>query len=141
MEDNERPLDSQAGRRIMGDRLVGTLVGVLVGVLPGSGLIFITAAITNGFEDQAGMPFGLLGMLLIVVGAVVGGIQGARRMPPTRGHAIAGVVLGALPGLALSRLLNEINIVALVLLIVGPLWLGIVGWRADHQHHARPLTH
>jgi hypothetical protein len=27
------------------------------------------------------------------------------------------------------------------LLIVGPLWLGIVGWRADHQHHSRPLTH
>lgn len=82
----------------MGDRLVGTLVGVLVGVLPGFGLVFITEAVTNGFEDQAGMPFGLLGMLLIVVGAGVGGIQGSRRMPPTRGQAIAGVVLGALPG-------------------------------------------
>lgn len=125
----------------MGHRLVGTLVGVLVGVIPGFVMIFITAAVTNGFEDQAGMPFGLLGMLLIVIGAVVGGIQGARRMPPTRGQAVAGVVLGALPGLALGRLLNEINIVALILLIVGPLWLGIVGWRADHQDRAQPLTH
>jgi chromate transport protein ChrA len=126
---------------MMGHRLVGTLAGVVVGVIPGFALIFITAAVTNGFEDQAGMPFGLLGMLLIVAGAVVGGIQGAQRMPATRGQTVAGVLLGALPGLALWRLLNEINTVALILLIVGPLWLGILGWRADHQDHSRPLAH
>lgn len=125
----------------MGHRLVGTLVGVVLGVIPGFAVILITAAVTNGFEDQAGMPFALLGMVLIVVGALVGGARGAERFPPTGGQTIAGLILGALPGLALGRMLNEINVVALVLLIVGPLWLGVLGWRADREHRGTPVAH
>lgn len=125
----------------MGERLVGTLIGVVLGAVPGIAMILITAAFTNGFEDQSGMAFGILGMLLIVAGAIVGAILGARNMPRTGGQAIAGVLLGAIPGLAVWRMLNEINTVALVLLIVGPLTLGWAGWRADHRNHSQPLAH
>ena len=126
----------------MGNRLVGTLVGVILGVVPGIAIIVITGWVTGGFADQAGMPVALFGMLLVVMGAIAGGVVGAQTMPPTRGQVFAGVALGAIPGLVVWRMLGEINPVALVLLIVGPLWLGILGWRADHQGQPpEPLPH
>ncbi|MEN8114791.1 MAG: hypothetical protein ABFS21_10435 [Actinomycetota bacterium] len=123
----------------MGDRLVGMLIGVLAGVIPGFAVIVIASAVTGGFADQAGMGWGILGMLLIVVGAIVGAAVGARLLPAARGQVLAGLVLGALPGLAVWKMLNEVNTVALVLLIVGPLTLGALGLRSD-IHHSGPAV-
>ncbi|MEN8234744.1 MAG: hypothetical protein ABFR89_07445 [Actinomycetota bacterium] len=124
----------------MGDRLVGMLVGVVVGVIPGFAMIFIASTVTDGFADQAGMIWGLTGMLLIVAGAIIGAIIGARSMPHTKGQVFAGLVLGVLPGLAVWKMLNEVNTVALVLLIVGPLTLGALGLRSDIHHHGPTLA-
>ena len=125
----------------MGDRMVGILVGVLGGAVPGIAMILIASAVTNDFEDQSGMAWGILGFVLILFGVILGGAVGAAAAPATRGQALAGVVLGALPGLAVWWMLGEINTVASVMLIVGPLALGMAGWKADHSDRSRPLAH
>ena len=93
----------------MGDRLFGMLIGVILGVVPGVAILLIAAAVTDDFADQAGIGVGLLAIFLIFLGGIGGLIVGAITVPQVRGQFLAGLVLGALPGLALWVVFDALN--------------------------------
>ena len=62
----------------MARRLLGLLVGAVLGVIPGVAMFLIALGTTNGFEDQKGLGFGLLGLLLALLGFFIGAVVGFR---------------------------------------------------------------
>lgn len=104
------------------------LVGASVGALPGLLLLGAAFAIETWVESGGGLGFGIVGMLLLVVGAPLGVVMATGGLDTPTDPRV-GALVGAVPGLLMLMLFRN---VALVLAVVGAVagYLIVAGARA-----------
>ena len=80
-------------------------------------------------RGQAQLSVGVIGLMIAIVGVIAGAILGAQRDLRTR-PMIVGIIVGALPGLAMVFVLTRL---ALPVLLVGAVAGGIIGGRRGQR--------
>lgn len=111
----------------MANRTNRTWIGAAIGVVPGV-LLWIVGIIVGG---EAMLSFGVIGIFLAVIGAVVGAIVGAGMSDPsTDWPAIAGAMIGAVPGLVM---IFGPTMPAFPVILIGALFGWSLGRRLGHH--------
>ena len=111
----------------MAGRASRVFTGIAIGAAPGV-LVWVIGAIIGG---EALLSFGVIGILLGLVGMVIGGVVGAgARRPGSAGHSKAalGAMVGCVPGIVLLFFMTRIGIPVVLL---GGLIGAYVGGRTD----------
>ena len=103
------------------------MTGIAVGAAPGIALFFI-GIIVGG---EAALSFGVIGILLAIVGAVVGAVIGGSKKEADRGTApVVGAIVGAIPGLVMIFIQTRL---AFPIILVGALIGWFIGTRITHE--------
>ena len=110
----------------MASRTNRVLLGVTVGVTPGIAL-WVIGALLGG---EALLSFGVIGILVSIVGMVIGGVVGAGAPGSGTGtgssKAAIGAMIGCIPGLVLLFFMTRVGV---PIILVGGLIGAFVGGR------------
>lgn len=101
-----------------------SLIGILTGMLPGLFLLALGQWVTGGGDGMIG--FGMVGVLLIVVGASFGGVVGWRRHVWVSSHLPVSLIAGAV---------SVVAIVAIWVSVSGPPDPILVAFDCEDVYH------
>lgn len=107
------------------------LMGALIGAVPGA-LLWVVGAIVGG---EALLSFGVIGIMVAVVGMIIGGVVAGGASPVADGSqpvaggtskAAIGAVLGVIPGVVLLFIMTRL---AIPVMLVGGVLGAMIGGR------------
>ena len=100
--------------------------GAVIGAIPGI-VLFVAGMIVGG---EAMLSFGVIGMMVALVGVIVGGVVGASGGGEKAGNApMIGAIVGAVPGVAMIFIQTRL---AFPVMLIGALLGWFIGTRVSH---------